>query len=154
MATYTELLGNISPTAQGARRAADIVAALAPPDENKTALVKKEQTTAAKSAALSMVPGVVGAGVGALVWGEHRVLGALAGHAVASNALPLLRGGAARKRALCRLAVEGAGVVGALVFEKHPVIGWVAGIAAGVAVTAFVDGSPTRELWNKLQSER
>ena len=152
--SYSSVLGNISTTAGGAKRAADIVAALAPPAPSSSALVKNEAPNeSAKSLAFKWAPGIAAAGVGALMWKRHRFLGAVVGHAVASTALPIYRGGAERKQALCQLGVEGAAVAGSLMLPKHPIVGFVAGSLAGAAVTAFIPGSPTNQLWHKLTSK-
>jgi hypothetical protein len=116
-------------------------------------MVKAEPKADVKKVALALVPGVIGAGVGALVWKDHRLLGALAGHAVASTAVPIWRGGAERKRGLCQLGIEGAGVVGALLWEKHPVVGWLGGVTAGALVTAFVPGSPAQKAYKDLKTK-
>lgn len=152
-ASAAEILGSISPTARGVGRGASIVAALMPPAKAADGAIVKAERESASSAVLKFVPGLAGAGVGALVWKKHRVLGALLGHAVVGNVLPIVRGGADRKRAMCQLGVEGAGIAGSLLWDEHPIFGWGAGILAGAAVTAFIKGSPTNELWKKWSSE-
>ena len=145
---YSEILGNVSPTIMGAARAADVVAALAPPPaaEGTTAMVKKEEPAPTMTqAVVGVTPGVLGAVAGAFMWRKHWVLGGLAGHALASNAMPMWRGGKERKRAFYNLAVEGTGIAGALYFKKHPVVGWLGGILAGSVATSFFSDSPAAE---------
>jgi hypothetical protein len=157
--SYTHVLGNIAPSLNGARRASDILAALAPPPQESTpkALAKLEPKPqvreSAAHAALGLAPGLVGAAIGAVAWKNHRVLGALAGHALASNVYPIVRGGPAeRTRALCGLGVEAAGIGGALLYPAHPVVGWLGGVVVGAVVTSFVPGSGAQEAWEKIKA--
>ena len=154
MKSYADILGDASPTARSGKRVAEIVAALAPPTraegegEPGTAIVKAEtKSEPVGPMSLQLVPGAIGGVVGAVAWKQHRVLGFLAGHAVAANAIPIVRGyGDERKRALYQLGIEGAGIGGALMLKKymHPAFGWAVGILGGVAVSAFIPGSPDR----------
>lgn len=154
MGKYGDMLGAISPSAMGVRHAADVVAALTPPTRSGTEIAKADEPTPSVSrSVLALVPGVLGAGVGALTWKKHRVLGAVAGHAVASTALPIIRGGADRKRALCQLGVEGAAVVGSLMWEEHPILGFCAGLLTGAAASALVPGSAANDMWRKWRKE-
>jgi len=146
MKKYVEVFGAVSPSAAGAQRAGDIVAALAPPKSGH-AMVPASHSIGATMK--SMLPGVAGAVAGAFVWKRHPVLGILAGHALGSNAMALWKGD--RKTALCNVAVEGAGVFGALKYKKHPVLGWLGGTLAGAVATSFVDGSPAQDAWRKLK---
>lgn len=152
MSKYSDILGSVSPSALGVRRAADVVAALSPPARSDTEIAKNSDAPSTSSAVLALVPGAIGAGFGALAWKRHRVLGAVVGHALATTALPLVRGGADRRRALCQLGVEGAAVAGSLLYDKHPILGFVGGLAVGAAATAFVPGSPVNTLWKKWRS--
>lgn len=156
------VLGNISPTMTGARRASDILAALAPPPAEEAtppkALAKleppkTEMRQSPGAAALGLAPGLVGAAVGAVMWSDHRVLGALAGHALASNAYPIVKGDSVeRTRALCGLGVEAAGIGGALLWENHPVLGWGLGVIAGSIATSFVPNSGARDAWDNIKA--
>lgn len=153
--SFAELLGEVSATAQGGRRVADIVAALTPPpSDGTTAIAKAEAPPSTSRAVLSIVPGAIGAGAGALLWSRHRVLGAVAGHAVATTAVPILRGGPDRRRALCQLGVEGAAIAGSLLWDEHPVLGFGLGALGGVVATAFVPGSAANDLWKRVQGWR
>ena len=149
MSKYTTVMG-VSPTASGAKKAADIVAALAPPSSKSTAMVAAGGSSLVGEAK-KMAPGLAGAGVGYFAWKKHPVLGILAGHAVGSNAMELATGD--RKKALCNLAVEGAGIYGALKYGKgrtgRSVLGYVAGAVAGAVATYFVPGSPARDAYDK-----
>jgi ATP-dependent protease ClpP protease subunit len=58
-----------------------------------------------------------------------------------------------KKKAACNLAVEGAAVYGALRYRKHPVLGYLGGMAAGLAATYFVPGSPSREAYDEWKSK-
>ena len=150
MSDYTELLGQVSPSSAGVRRAADIIAALAPPAADDQALAKTDSPSATKLAA-GWLPGLAGAGVGAYMFRKsHPLLGAVGGHAIASTVMPIMRGGADRKRALCQLGVEGAAIAGALYFKNSPLLGFLGGLAVGAAVTAMIPGSATNELYKKL----
>jgi hypothetical protein len=160
MKKYAHILGDVLPTASAAARAADIVAALTPPARVEglgtvipsTAMVPTSASTVSvKEEAIKFAPGILGAVVGAGAWGEHRILGALIGHALGSNAMGLYSGD--RKRALCKLGVELAAVAGALYYKKHPVVGYGLGFAAGAIATSFVDGSPASEAWAKLKAK-
>ena len=148
MTRYNSILG-ASTTFRGVSRAGDVVAALAPPppSEGGTAAMTKSEPTAPSmsQAVVGVAPGAFGAVVGALSYRKHWVLGALGGHALAANAMPLWNGGVARKRALYNLAVEGSGIAGALYMKKHPVLGWIGGILAGSTVTSFFKDSPAYE---------
>lgn len=152
MTSYMHALGSLSPSLSGAARASDIVAALAPPvrsGSSTAALVKPPEEKSVGPIVASLVPGVIGAGVGAVVFrGKHPWLGGLTGFALASTAHPIVTG-RGRRRAMFQLGVEGAGIAGSLAWKKHPFWGWVAGIAGGVVATAMFDGSPARELYDK-----
>jgi hypothetical protein len=152
---YANILGNVSPSARGVSRAADIVAALAPPPSgSSTALVPQSPRPTTKEIALDVLPGLGGGVVGALSWKRHRVLGFLLGHALAATAVPLYRGhGNERKRALCQLGVEGAGIGGALLWKDHPVLGWIGGIMLGTGVTMLIPGSPANTGYARLHAD-
>jgi hypothetical protein len=94
---------------------------------------------------VGIAPGFFGAAVGALAYRKHWVLGALGGHAIGANAMPLWRGGVARKRALYNLAVEGSGIAGALYFKRSPILGWLGGVLVGSTATSFFKDSPAYE---------
>lgn len=155
--SYMESLGEISSSANSAKHAANIIAAMTPPPSTSVAgaeLVaqpKSDKPSVAKSV-LGLAPGVVAGGIGALTWSNHRVLGFLTGHALGSNVYPMFRGNPQeRKNAVCRLGIEGAGVAGALMYKRHRVFGWIMGVAAGTAVAAFVPDSPVRSEWKKFK---
>lgn len=159
MSRHVEKLAEVSSTARGAKRVADIVSALTPPPHTQAssdfvagddapaapasaAVVKVEQKPSVDKVAFALAPGFVGAGIGALVWKQHRVLGALVGHAVGDNVYSLVRAeGFERRQAICQLGVEGAGIVGALVWKNHPIFGWLLGVGAGAAAS-MIPGSP------------
>jgi len=155
--TYMEVLGTVTPAAGGAKRVRDIVAALAPPVRTggPAALVRTDAGSKAptvKDAAVAVVPGVLGGAVGAYAWKNHRILGFLVGHAVASTVHPLVTG-KKRKEAMFQLGVEGAGIAGALAWKKHPFFGWLAGGVAGMLATGLIKSSPTRALYDKWKTE-
>lgn len=165
---YTDVLGSVSASAKSAAHAAEIVAALAPPpvkldvaggeDTAHAAMVaaKPAPSSSVVGSAFALAPGLIGGGVGAYAWKEHRVLGFLAGHAIAQNARPILRGSdAERRNAYCLLGVEGAGIAGAMLLKKymHPVFGWMLGTLAGVAASSFVPGSPVNNEYAKLTAK-
>ena len=137
----------VSPTILGVNRVANIVSALTPPSINGVAAAKPAPSVMEK--VKPFVPGAAGAAVGAYVWKKHRILGVLAGHAVANSAFEFYQG--KRKEAVCDLVVEGAGVLGSLYNKKipfvkkgGPIAGYVAGLVAGCVATYFVDGSPVK----------
>ena len=151
------MLGAASPSAKSAK---EIISALAPPSEDRV----KVEGEAAKPApplservthlAVDLAPGVAGGVAGAYLWKRHRVLGFLAGHAVAANALPIVRNkDGERKAAVHMLGVEGAGVAGALVYKRSPAFGWVAGVAAGVAVSSMFSDSPLRQAYRAWRAD-
>lgn len=140
-------------TAKTARHAADIVAAMAPParpaaNPDAEALVPAahEATPSVGKSLKAMAPGLAGAAAGALLWKKHRVLGLLAGHALASNAVPLYKSsGKERTTILCRLATEGAGIGGALLWKDHRILGWIGGMLTGFVASSFVSGTPMND---------
>lgn len=147
MERYAKVLGSVSPSAAGAQRVADVVAALAPPPSTSvsthSAAMVSTKSESPATAAAKLVPGLIGGAIGySMFRRSHPVLGFLGGHAVGSAAFSLYKGGAERKKALCQLGVEAAGIGGALMWKKHPVLGWVAGVAAGTVASSFVPGSP------------
>lgn len=150
------VLGDATPTATGARQVADIVAAMAPPPPGAAGTVAMRPASSASAGriAMALAPGVAAGTAGAVIWKKHRVLGFLAGHAVGQSGYQFIRGGD-KKKAICNLAVEGAGVVGALKLFKgrKPVYGWLAGVLGGAVVTAFVPGSPANEAYRRLRSK-
>lgn len=160
--SYMEALGELSSAAKSAQHAAQIVAAMTPPPVVGAEMVSSASPAAVVPAAprpsmgraiVGLAPGVVAGGVGAVMWGNHRVLGFLTGHALGSNAGAVLRGvGQERRDGMCRLGVEGAGVVGALMLKSklHPIFGWMAGVASGLVATSFVKGSPAHKLRSKM----
>jgi len=150
---YSNIAG-LSPTTRAAKNVADIVAALAPPPPGSV-----EMATSASgpkpsifSSVKDLAPGLIGGVVGYKTWGDHPALGFLAGHALGRNVYPIFKGDTTR--ALCDLTVEGAGIAGAMHFKKNPIAGWVAGIAAGLAVTALVDGSWAHDAYLKLKAKK
>ena len=158
MPTYMEKLGMSSSTMGGAKRAADIVAALRPPRQRvagaETALDKlsKDPPGAWSAHLLGWAPGLVGLGVGAYAFKKHWVLGALGGHAIGSNIMPILKGGEERTDAFCRLTVDGAAIAGALWMQEDESdwlksgLGYVGGSIAGLVATGlFVKSSPARK---------
>lgn len=150
MKNYMDIITGASPTARGAARAADIVAALAPPAKSSAVATSAAHSSESFTGKLvRFVPGVAGAGVGFFAWKKHRVLGALAGHAVVGSAYEFYKGD--RTKAVCDLAVEGAGVAGALWYKKRPWAGWLGGVLAGAVATYFVPGSPIKDQVAKLR---
>lgn len=112
----------------------------------------------AKEVALS----VAGAAAGAYYSKKHPVLGGLAGYAVGSNVVPLVRGyGNERKDAMYRMAIEGA-AIGASYYAKkvHKVgnVGAVAAFAGGMfaatMLTLYMPGSPAHRLGARLERDR
>ena len=146
----TSVIGNVSTSAAGVKKAADIVAALAPPSTTPGtgAMVPHKSVTESVKA---IAPGAVGAVGGYLAWKSHRILGALAGHAIGANAMELASGD--KKKALCNMAVEFAGIVGSLKSPKHRVLGYVGGAVAGLVATYFVPGSPSRDAYDKWRGK-
>lgn len=148
MKKYVEVFGAVSPAAS---RAGDIVAALAPPAV-KDALVPNKGHHSIGESVKEMLPGVAGAVAGAVMWKRHPILGLVMGHAVGTNAMELYKGD--RTKALCSLAVEGAGTYAALKYGKgrtvRSVVAFVGGALAGAVATSFVDGSPAKDAWKKL----
>jgi len=152
MKNATATVLGVSSSAAGVKKAADIVAALAPPSK-KDAMVPAGESKSVVTEAKKFAPGLVGAAAGYYVGGKkhHPILGALVGHALGDNAKDLYDGD--RKRAACNVAVEVAGVVGALKYKKHPVVGYVVGALAGAVATYFAyDGSAARDAYNKLRN--
>jgi hypothetical protein len=143
MKRYASILGSSSSTVMGAKRAADIVAALAPPAKPNVALVKPDDKPkeSVGSIVMSLVPGAVGGLAGYMLWHKHPVLGALGGFALGFNAMGVYKGGAERTRALGRLGVDAAGIGAALMWKKHPVWGWIGGKLAGTIASSFVSGT-------------
>lgn len=162
MPTYMEKLGMTSATAGGAKRAADIVAALRPPRQRvsgaePTALDKLSKNPPGSWSAhlLGWAPGLVGLGVGAYAVKKHWILGALGGHAIGANIVPILKGGQERTDALCRLGVDGAAIAGALWLQEDStdylksVLGYVGGGIAGLVATGLlVKSSPARQQYD------
>lgn len=154
MSKYVDMVGAVSPTARGSKRAFDIIAAMTPPPrpEPSTA-IEKASPSSAKKVAMELAPGLLGGAVVATAWSEHRVLGFLLGLALGDSAYDLYKG--SKRRALCNVAVAASGVVGSLVAHEHlkwhPALGWLAGEAAGAVATAFVPGSPVQAQWAKLK---
>lgn len=161
MAGYMTVLGAASPTAKSAK---DILEALVPPKRVEAPVVEGESAPPAKPEvalservthlAVDLAPGVIGGAVGAYAWKQHRVLGFLAGHAVAANALPILRNrDGERKDAIHMLGVESSGVVGALVHKRSPALGWVLGTVGGAVVSSMFSDSPIRKHYREWRSE-
>lgn len=159
MSKYATILGSASPTFGGAKRAYDIVAALAPPSSAETQALAKagEQSPSVTSrvfgAATGAVPWVAGGAAGAFLWKKHRVLGFMAGGAVATNVMGLYRGGVERSDAMWNLGIEGAAIGGALMMEDHPVLGYLGGLVAGHAVASFFPSSPQHKTWQQLKAK-
>jgi hypothetical protein len=148
-------ISNVVPSASILGGVADVAASLAPPPgagTAKTAMVVSPAEPLTDKLKKYAVPaaGIVG---GALLWKKHRVLGAVAGHAVAYAWAHRDD----KKRVMCDLVVEGAGIAGALYHKKipgakkSPVVGFVMGVAAGLVGTYFVDGSPAKEQFQWLK---
>lgn len=151
--SVAEAIYGVSPTARGVGRVSDLVAAMTPPaPATGTALAPVAPPHEALSKKLiKFVPHVVGAGAGFVLWKKHRILGALAGHALVNSGYEYYKGD--KKTALCELAVEGAGIAGALYLFKgrKPVMGWLAGVLAGSVATYFVQDSPVQKAVKKLR---
>lgn len=102
--------------------------------------------------AASLAPGLAAGLAGMALWGQHRVLGFIAGDSLGMNAYRLYRGqGKDRTLGGCNIAVAASTVVGSLLAKDHPFLGGCAGFIAGVAVTAFVPGSNASKLRDKLR---
>lgn len=84
---------------------------------------------------------LVGAVVGALLWRDHRVLGALAGASVGRNAPALIKGDQ-RRMAVCNLGITGAATIGALTLRRNPVVGFVLGWLGGGALAYTAGCNP------------
>lgn len=158
------VIGSISPTILGAHRIAGIVAALTPPATTPGAIAPAAAPAAAPgesltSKAMKFAPGAAGAAAGAYLWKNHRILGALAGHAIVNSGYDAMKGGDKVKSA-CQGVVEGAGVLGSLYnkkmpikFARNPIIGYVVGVLAGAAATYFVPGSPIKDQIAKIKAK-
>ena len=153
MRQYLNSVASVSPTFGAADRAYDVVSALIPPTPKAGSVVTPttESKPSFTKSLVHFVPSAVGLAAGYLFtpYKKHRVLSALAGHAIVYSGYTFYKGD--KKRALCEAAVEGAGILGALKFKRSPVLGWVGGILAGSVVTSFVDGSPARDEFNWLK---
>lgn len=79
---------------------------------------------------------VVGAAAGAVLWRQHRVLGAVLGASLGRN-LPALLDSGLRRHAVCNMGTTGAAVAGALIFERNPLVGFGAGWVAANALVYF-----------------
>ncbi len=149
----TTILG-YSPTASSGRRAADFIAALAPPPAGAAAVVKSDSMIhpKVKLAGLALIPSVVGAAAGAYVWKKHRILGGIAGMSVAPNVLRLIKSGE-RVKALCSIGATGVGVMGSLKWKRHPILGFVAGEVVGLVASAFVPGSDMNDAYHAWRAK-
>lgn len=144
-------LGQLSPTAAGAQRAAGIVRALAPPSigAEPTALDRVKPKQESVGFVRGLAP--VGAGiVGALAWKRHRVLGFFGGHALGESAFSFMEGDTAR--GLTKLGIEAAAIGGSLKFKRHPVLGYFGGLLAGLGISYLIPGSTTKTEWEKLKA--
>ena len=155
MRRYAHILGDLSPTARGATRIGQALAVLEPPPEatgqasnNAYARRKAASEGGIIPTLQSIAPHVVGAAGGAYLWKTHPILGAAVGHALTTAAWETYQGDS--HKAICMLAVEGAGVAGALLRPSSPLVGYIGGAAAGAAVTYFVPDSPVRKLVSRL----
>lgn len=148
--SFAELLGEVSVTAGGGKKVADIFQALVPPEGTAVTIAHAggvgSQAATSRSAMRALLPGAVGAAVGAVVWSDHRVLGAVAGHALAVTAPGLLKGGHPRRTAVFRLGVEASAITGALLWPEHPVLGFGAGLGVATLVSALIGRSPANEV--------
>ena len=150
-----------SPTADGARRAADIVAALKPPSRDRVGVLEKmKPRESAGRQLLGWAPGLAGLVVGATAWKRHRVLGALVGNAIGQNAWSLVKGGEARKDALYSLGIEGAAIGGALLCSSdeheylYPALGYGVTFALATIASSFIPGSPVRKRYDEWKSKK
>lgn len=157
MDRYAEAVTGVVPSANVIGAVIDIAAALVPPAVKAGAPAMVVSPKEPMSDKLKkFAPHAVGLAAGAFFWKKHRILGALAGHALVNSAYEYYKGD--KKKAMCDLAVEGAGVAGALYHKKlplagkSPVIGWAMGIVAGSVGTYFVDGSPAKEHFQWLKA--
>ncbi len=157
--SYMTVLGAASPSAKSA---SEIIQALVPPKRTGEPAVEgapapKPEVALSERAthlAVDLAPGVAGGLAGAYAWKKHRVLGFLAGHAVASNVMPIVRNkDGERKDALHMLGVEGSGVVGALMNKRSPALGWVVGTAVGIAASSVFSDSPIRKHYREWRAE-
>lgn len=151
MSHYQDILGAISPSIASASKIAGVVAALSPPpsDGSTAAVVAQPKTSTAKQI-FGILPIAAGAAAGAYYWKEHRVLGIMAGGAIANSAAQYYKG--EKKNALYGLAIEAAAITGALRY-KSPVAGYIGGLVAATAVAACIPGSPQRAMLSKIWSE-
>lgn len=77
---------------------------------------------------------LAGGAAGAILWGKHRVLGAIGGMSIGTNGPALLRP-ELRREALCNLGQTGVAVLGSRLLSGTPVLGFLAGwIAGGAAI--------------------
>lgn len=149
---YAQALYGISPTARGVGHVSDIILGLAPPAPAGTTAIAPVHTGEPITKKLvKFVPHAVGLVAGYSLWKKHRYLGALAGHAAINSGYEFYKGD--KKKALCELAVEGAGIIGALKYSggRKPVVGWLLGVVAGSIATYFVEGSPVRNAVARLR---
>ena len=77
----------------------------------------------------------VGAAVGAYLWKQHRVLGALGGASLGRNLPAVLTHD--RYNALYNMAVTGVAIMGARTYQKHPVYGFAGGWTVANLATYF-----------------
>ena len=77
-----------------------------------------------------------GAVAGAVIWREHRVLGAIGGASLGRN-IPGIFRGADRRDALCNMANTGAAIAGSLIAPSTPIVGFTVGYLIGGAVIYF-----------------
>lgn len=151
MANYSTILGDVSSTAGGVGRAASVVAALAPPAKKGEVAKAAPASGGVVSSVKAFAPGAIGAVAGLYLWKKHRVLGAVAGHAVGSNAMDLVKGD--RRHAVGQLLVEGGAVMGSLKYGKRPVLGFVGGAVVGAVVSAFVPGTAVNGYYHNWRNK-
>ncbi len=77
----------------------------------------------------------IGAAAGAVLWKQHRVLGAVGGASLGRN-IPALFG-SMRRHAMVNMSTTGAGVLGSLLFRNSPIVGFGIGWITANAVVYF-----------------
>jgi len=77
---------------------------------------------------------IAGAAAGAILWGEHRVLGGIGGASLGRN-VPALFRPHERRMAFCNMGVTASGVLGSLMLPQYPKMGFILGwLVGGLAV--------------------
>lgn len=80
---------------------------------------------------------VAGAAAGAILWQNHRFLGAIGGSSIGRNLPALILHPEQRKSALCNMGITGSGVLCSLIAKKAPMVGFAVGWLIGGAAVYF-----------------